>query len=56
MIKIFTQKKIIWMLCFVSISSISAQTIINCFFPKQNEFTFATSYAYKSYDRASSIY
>ncbi len=58
MIKIFDPKKMIWMLCFVSISSASAQTILNGFFPKQNEFTFATSYSYKSYDnfyRGSSV-
>lgn len=50
MTKIFNPKKVIWMLCFISMSSLSAQTILNGFFPKQNEFTFATSYSYKSYD------
>ncbi|GAA4273059.1 hypothetical protein U6A24_07265 [Aquimarina gracilis] len=50
MTKIFDPKKMIGILCFLSISSISAQTILNGFFPQQNEFTFATSYSYKSYD------
>ncbi len=44
------QKKTIWILFFLSITSMSAQTIINGFFPKKNELTIATSYASKSYD------
>ncbi len=41
-----------WMLilCLVSISSLTAQTIINGFFPKKNELTVATSYSTKSFD------
>ncbi|RKN12327.1 hypothetical protein D7035_18595 [Aquimarina sp. AD1] len=31
-------------------SSVSAQTIINGFFPQKNDFTLASSYSYKSYD------
>ncbi len=43
-------KKMIWIFCVVSISSLSGQTIINGFFPKQHDFTFATSVSYKSFD------
>ncbi|WP_051477656.1 hypothetical protein [Aquimarina pacifica] len=50
MINLINPQKMIWILCLVSISSISAQTIINGFFPKPKEFTIATSYSYKSYD------
>ncbi len=50
--KNFYPKKKLWLLLFlISISSLSAQTIINGFFPKQNEFTFASSYSFKSSDR-----
>jgi len=38
------------MICFVSISSVSAQTLLNGFFPKQKELTIASSYSFKSYD------
>ncbi len=51
MTTIINPKKMIWLLCFVSISTLSAQTIVNGFFPKQNEFTFASSFSYKSFDR-----
>jgi len=50
MIQITAQKKILLILCFVSLSSLTAQTIINGFFPKKKEFTVASSYSYKSYD------
>ncbi len=50
MINVINPKKMMWMFCFVSISSLSAQTIINGFFPKQNELTVATSFSYKSFD------
>ncbi|WP_298309852.1 hypothetical protein [uncultured Aquimarina sp.] len=43
-------KKAFIILCLVCISSVSAQTIINGFFPKKKDFTVATSYSYKSYD------
>ncbi|MDH7447737.1 hypothetical protein [Aquimarina sp. 2201CG14-23] len=44
-------KKILWILfCIISISSVSAQTVLNGFFPKKNDLTIATSYSYKSYD------
>ncbi|WP_378178291.1 hypothetical protein [Aquimarina sp. SS2-1] len=43
-------KKTIVILSLVCVSSVSAQTIINGFFPKKNDFTFATSYSYKSFD------
>lgn len=36
--------------CLIFFSSVSAQTIINGFFPKKNDFTIASSYSYKSYD------
>ncbi|WP_109437921.1 MULTISPECIES: transporter [Aquimarina] len=34
----------------LSVSSITAQTIINGFFPKKKDLTIASSYSYKSYD------
>jgi len=34
----------------VSIFSLSAQTVLNGFFPKQNDLTIASSYSFKSYD------
>ncbi|WP_147406180.1 transporter [Aquimarina sp. BL5] len=43
-------KRMIWMICFVSISSVSAQTLLNGFFPKQKELTIASSYSFKSYN------
>ncbi len=43
-------KKMIWILCFVSFSSLSAQTLLNGFFPKKKELTIASSYSYKSFD------
>ncbi len=45
-----TPRTLIMMLCLLSISSITAQTIINGFFPKKNDLTVATSYSTKSYD------
>ncbi|WP_299260064.1 hypothetical protein [uncultured Aquimarina sp.] len=36
--------------CLTFFSSVSAQTIINGFFPKKKDFTLASSYSYKSYD------
>ncbi|SEL70485.1 hypothetical protein SAMN04487910_3115 [Aquimarina amphilecti] len=36
--------------CLMFFSSVSAQTIINGFFPQKNDFTLASSYSYKSYD------
>ncbi|MEW7289232.1 hypothetical protein [Aquimarina sp. 2304DJ70-9] len=45
-----TPRKLIVILCLLSISSISAQTIVNGFFPKKNELTVATSYSSKSYN------
>ncbi len=45
-----TPRKLVVILFMVSISSMTAQTIINGFFPKQNELTVATSYSMKSYD------
>jgi len=48
MIKI-TQRMIL-IFCFVSFSSLSAQTLLNGFFPKQKELTIASSYSFKSYD------
>ena len=50
MIKMTNTKKMLWILCLVSASSLSAQTVINGFFLKQNDFTLATSYSYKSFD------
>ena len=48
----FAPKLMVWLFaCAISLSSLSAQTIINGFFPKQNELTLASSYSYKSYDR-----
>ena len=43
-------KKMICILCFVSFSSISAQTLLNGFFPKKKDLTIASSYSFKSYD------
>ncbi len=43
-------KKMIWILCLVSFSSLSAQTLLNGFFPKKKELTIASSYSYKSFD------
>ncbi|MHA7058693.1 transporter [Aquimarina sp. M1] len=43
-------KKTITICFIISFSSIPAQTIINGFFPKKNDFTLASSYSYKSYD------
>lgn len=43
-------KNLIWILCFLFISSVTAQTIVNGFFPKKKELTVASSYSYKSYD------
>ncbi|MDH7447137.1 hypothetical protein [Aquimarina sp. 2201CG14-23] len=40
----------ICVLCFVSFSSLSAQTLLNGFFPKKKELTIASSYSYKSFD------
>ncbi|KZS38193.1 hypothetical protein AWE51_19335 [Aquimarina aggregata] len=50
MITISTPKKMILLLLLVSVSSLSAQTILNGFFPKQNDLTIASSYSFKSYD------
>lgn len=50
MINLINPKKMIWIFSFVSISSLSAQTIINGFFPEKNDFTFASSFSFKSYD------
>ncbi|KAA1247021.1 hypothetical protein [Aquimarina sp. RZ0] len=43
-------KKMIWVLCLTSISSLSAQTLLNGFFPKKNDLTIASSYSFKSFD------
>lgn len=45
-----TLKTSFFILCLASFSSLTAQTIINGFFPQKNEFTVASSYSYKSYD------
>ncbi len=45
-----TPQKLVLILCLVSISSITAQTIVNGFFPEKNELTVATSFSTKSYD------
>jgi len=50
MINITQQKRIAFIAILLSFSSISAQTIINGFFPKKKELTVASSYSYKSYD------
>ncbi|WP_299434300.1 hypothetical protein [uncultured Aquimarina sp.] len=50
MTNITNLKKVLLILCLAFISSISAQTIINGFFPKKKDLTFATSYSYKSYN------
>ncbi|MDY8137021.1 transporter [Aquimarina sp. 2201CG5-10] len=47
---LITPKRILWILCLLSISAISAQTVVNGFFPKKNELTVASSYSSKSYD------
>jgi len=43
-------KKMIWICCFLSFSTVPSQTILNGFFPEKNNYTVATSYSYKSYD------
>jgi len=43
-------KKMIVLLFLVTISSLSAQTLLNGFFPKKKELTVASSYSYKSFD------
>ncbi len=50
MFDVIQPKKAILILCFLSISTVSAQTLINGFFPKKNDLTVATSYSYKSFD------
>ncbi|SHI86285.1 transporter [Aquimarina spongiae] len=50
MLHLIQSKQAIWILCFLTISSVSAQTLINGFFPKKNDLTVATSYSYKSFD------
>jgi len=50
MLHLIQSKQTIWFLCFLTFSSISAQTLINGFFPKKNDLTVATSYSYKSFD------
>lgn len=50
MIKFFTINTLVYILFFASITSVSAQTIVNGFFPKKKELTVATSYSYKSFD------
>ncbi|MFD2562761.1 hypothetical protein [Aquimarina rubra] len=48
--RLIRSKQMLSILLLISFSSISSQTIINGFFPKKNDFTFASSYSYKSYD------
>ncbi|WP_378186487.1 hypothetical protein ACE939_15090 [Aquimarina sp. W85] len=50
MINITHFLKVIGLLCVFFCSTISAQTVVNGFFPAKNDFTFASSYSYKSYD------
>ncbi|MCK8522629.1 hypothetical protein M0D21_13675 [Aquimarina sp. D1M17] len=50
MFDVIQPKKAILILCFLTISTVSAQTLINGFFPKKNDLTVATSYSYKSFD------
>ncbi len=50
MTTIKSPKVLIGLLSIVSIFSLSAQTVLNGFFPKQNDLTIASSYSYKSYD------
>ncbi|AXT61510.1 hypothetical protein D1816_14490 [Aquimarina sp. AD10] len=45
-----TSRNLILLLFLLSISSITAQTIINGFFPNKKELTVASSYSLKSYD------
>ena len=42
--------KMMMLILYLSISSLSAQTLINGFFPKQNDLTIASSYSYKTFD------
>ncbi len=48
--KITCPKRIIIMIGLLAVSSLSAQTLLNGFFPKKNDLTIASSYSYKSYD------
>ncbi|AXT56635.1 hypothetical protein J8L88_07225 [Aquimarina sp. MMG015] len=50
MINITNLKMTTVICCLMFFSSVSAQTIINGFFPQKNDFTLASSYSYKSYD------
>ncbi len=43
-------KYLIWICCFLFTSAVSAQTLLNGFFPKKNDLTVATSYSFKTYD------